>query len=476
VRVQVLSAAEREQVHERTLAVLERVGVRCDTDEGRRILAEAGALVDDQTRIVRLPPELVESSLAAAERHFALGGRRPGFRFNVNEGERTLLADGGATSVFDSSLGRCRPPTHDDWVDATRLLDALDDVGLHWSPTEFPPDFQTPPGFVRYFVEVFSTFTKHVQEAYGDARLTPWFKEILDILFGGRERVREIAPFSFLLTPASPLIIERDFTDAWLSLRDYGLPVAIMPMPLQGATAPGSRLSTLLTANCETLAVLCLVQAAAPGTPVLYAPVPAAMDPRTGLLAGGAIEHGVSCAACTEMARFYGLPAESSGSSTQTFVPDLQTALEKANSLLPVTLSDPDILCGPGLLGGATVLSLEQIVFDVLEWRQARQACTGVPVSEDLWLDEVLATVGPGGSFIGERSTRVNARTGEWRLNEFGMYGGHDAWRAAGSLTTLDYARRKVDEILAAHQTLPLDDDVAAALAVVQKRAEAATY
>ena len=60
MRVEVLSAAEREQVHERTLAVLERVGVRCDTDEGRRILAEAGALVDDQTRIVRFPPELVE--------------------------------------------------------------------------------------------------------------------------------------------------------------------------------------------------------------------------------------------------------------------------------------------------------------------------------------------------------------------------------------------------------------------------------
>jgi trimethylamine---corrinoid protein Co-methyltransferase len=476
LRVEVLSAGEREQVHERTLAVLERVGVRCDTDEGRRVLADAGARVDDQTRIVRFPPELVERSLAAAGRRFTLGGRRPDFSFTVNDGERTLLADGGATSVFDPDLGRGRRPTHDDWFAATRLLDALDDVGLLWSPTELPADFETPGGFVRYFIDVFSVFGKHVQEAYGRARLTPWLKEILAILFGDRERVRERAPFSFLLTPTSPLTIERDFTDAWLSLSDYGLPVAIMPMPLQGATAPGTRLATLLSANCETIAALCLVQAAAPGTPVLYAPTPAAMDPRTGLLAGGAIEHAVSGAACTEMARFYGLPAESSGSSTQTFVPDLQTALEKANSVLPVALSDPDILCGPGLLGGSTVLCLEQILLDVLEWRQARQACTGVPVRDDLWLDDVLAAVGPGGSFLGERSTRVNARAGEWCLNEFGMYGGHDAWRAAGSPSTLDYARRKVDEILAAHQTLPLDDDVAAALAALQRRAQAATY
>jgi trimethylamine---corrinoid protein Co-methyltransferase len=475
VRAEVLSAEEREQVHERTLSVLERVGVRCDTDEGRRILAEAGACVDHETRIVRFPPELVERSLAAAGRHFTLGGRRPGFGFAVNRGEHTLLADGGATSVFDATLGCCRPTTHDDWLAATRLLDALDDVGLYWSPTEYPPDFATPTGFVRFYVDVFSNFSKHVQDAYGTRQLTPWFKEIVDILFGGRDRVRELAPFSFLLTPTSPLIIERDFTDAWLSLRDYGLPVAIMPMPLQGATAPGTRLATLLAANCETVAALCLVQAAAPGTPVLYAPTPAAMDPRTGLLAGGAIEHAVSCAACTEMARFYGLGAESSGSSTQTFVPDLQTALEKANNILPATLSDPDILCGPGLLAGSTVLSLEQILLDVLEWRQARQACTGVPVRDDLWLDDVLAAVGPGGSFLGERSTRVNIRTGEWRLNEFGMFGGHDAWRAAGSPTTLDHARRKVEEILGEHKSLPLDEDVIAALAELQKRADAAS-
>ena len=173
------------------------------------------------------------------------------------------------------------------------------------------------------------------------------------------------------------------------------------------------------------------------------------------------------------MARFYDLPAESSGFCTQTFAPDLQTAWEKANGGLLVTLSDPDILVGPGLLGGATVLSLEQIVLDIEEWRLACQARAGVPVRDELWLDDVLGTVGPGGSFLGERSTRVNVRAGEWRLSDLGVYGGHDAWRAAGSPTTLDYAHGKVGEILDAHRTLPFDDDVAAALAAVQKRAEA---
>ena len=199
------------------------------------------------------------------------------------------------------------------------------------------------------------------------------------------------------------------------------------------------------------------------------------MDPRTGLYAAGAIEHAVLCVAGTEMARYYGLPAESSGLCTQTYEPDLQTAWEKADSGLMVALADPDVLVGPGLLGGATILCLEQIVLDVEMIRNARQARTGIPVRDDLWLDEVLDKVGPCGSFLGERSTRLGARNGEWRLSDFGVQGSWDAWQAAGSPSTLAAAGERVEAILAEQVSLPYSDDQAAALAALQRRADAAS-
>jgi trimethylamine--corrinoid protein Co-methyltransferase len=474
-RILVLSEDEKAQVHERTLQVLGKVGVRCDTEEGRRILAGAGADVDEATRRVRFPADLVERLLAQATRSFTLHGRRPGWSFTAGAGDFTLLADGGATSTYDVAAGQRRPTALDDWRAATRLLDALDDVGLYWCPTEYDADYERPGGFVRYFTEVFATFGKHVQDSFGTPELAPWLKEILDIVFGGPDAVRELRPLSFLITPASPLTIEHDFTQTWLELRDYGLPVAVMPMPLQGATAPGSRLGTLLAANCETVATICLVQAAAPGTPVLYAPVVATMDPRTGLYAAGSAEHAVLGVAGTEMARYYGLPAESSGLCTQTYEPDLQTAWEKANSGLLVALADPDVLVGPGLLGGATVLCLEQIVLDVEVIRRARRVRTGVPVRDDLWHDEVLDDVGPCGSFIGERSTRTGVRGGEWELSDFGVQGSWDAWRAAGSPSTVAAATERVRDILATHAPLPFSEDQAAALAALQRRADAAS-
>ena len=372
-RIQILSEDEKAQVHERTLKVLATAGMRCDTEEGRRILAAAGADVDEAARRVRFPAGLVEDLLAQATRSFTLRGRRPGWSFTAGAGDFTLLADGGATSVYDVAAGLRRATTRDDWLAATRLLDALDDVGLYWCPTEYDADYERPGGFVRYFTDVFATFGKHVQDSFGTPELAPWLKEVLDVVFGGPDEVRRSLPLSFLITPASPLTIEHDYTQTWLELRDYGLPVAVMPMPMQGATAPGSRLGTLLAANCETVGTICLVQAAAPGTPVFYSPVVATMDPRTGLYAAGAPEHAVLCAAGTEMARYYGLPAESSGLCTQTYEPDLQTAWEKADSGLLAVLAGPDVLVGPGLLGGATVLCLEQIVLDV-EVVRARQA------------------------------------------------------------------------------------------------------
>ena len=249
-----------------------------------------------------------------------------------------------------------------------------------------------------------------------------------------------------------------------------------MPMPLQGATAPGSRLGTLLAANCETIGTLCLVQAAAPGTPVFYAPVVATMDPRTGLYAAGAIEHAVLCVAGTEMARYYGLPAESSGLCTQTYEPDLQTAWEKADGGLLVALSDPDVLVGPGLLGGATILCLEQIVLDVEMIRIARQAHDRHPGARRPLARRGPGQVGPCGSFLGERSTRLGVRSrrvAPQRLRRAGQLG-----RVAGG-GVAEHAspppRERVDQILATQVSLPYSDDQAAALAALQRRADAAS-
>ncbi len=477
--LQVLSEDERAQVHERTLSILAKTGVRVDTAWGRRILVDAGAEIDESTQamssaIVRFPRALVEESLRLAPKEFALGARRPGWDLHMNSGDCTLLIDGEAMFVLDRETGERRPGTTTDWLEATRLIDAVDEIGVYWNMVECGDSDDTMADLVTYWRHLFSNFSKHVQDGISSPDQAPWLLEVLQVIFGDKETIRRQHPLSFLLCPLSPLVIEGPHTDAYLALLGWDIPVAAMPMPLMGATAPGSLISTTVLGNCEVLAMLCLIQAAAPGTPFIYAPSLATMDPRSGRYSAGAIENGLLGAASVEMARYYGLPVEASGGGTDHYVPGIQPGYERAlSSLLPV-LSWPDILVGPGLLGGSMILSLEQLLIDVEVFRMCKRACQGIASDEDKWLEDVINRIGPSGNFLGERSTVRGIRGGEWYVGQLGWHDTFEAWEAAGRPTLLEEAREKVDHILATHRLLPLDEEVERELDRIQKRAQSA--
>jgi trimethylamine--corrinoid protein Co-methyltransferase len=469
--LQVLSEDERAQVHERTLDVLANTGLRVDTAWGRQILKDAGAGVDENTGIVRFPRALVEEALRTAPKEFTLGARRPGWDLRMNGGECTLLVDGEAMFALDRETGERRLATTSDWLEATCLIDALDEVGVYWSMVDASDRGDTMADFVGYLRDVFHNFSKHVQDGISSPDQAPWLLEVLQVVFGDREAIRCHHPLSFLLCPQSPLVIEGPYTDAYLALLGWDIPVAVMPMPLMGATAPGSLISTTVLGNCEVLAMLCLIQAGAPGTPFIYAPALATMDPRSGRYSAGAIENGLLGAAAVEMARYYSLPAEGTGGGTDHYVPGIQPGYERALNVLLPMLSWPDILVGPGLLGGSMILCLEQLLIDVEVFRLCKRARQGVTADEGKWLEYEIGRIGPGGTFIAELSTVSGIRGGEWYVSKLGLHDTYEAWEAAGKPALLDDVRHEVNQILVSHEPLPLGEDVERELDRIQAKA-----
>jgi len=470
--LQVLSEAEKTQIHECTLDILARTGVRVDSTGGREILKAAGARVDETSHIVRFTKDQMETALKQAPKQFALAARRPGRDISLNGGECNLLLDGEGTTVLDRKTGKHRDSTFDDWLEAIRLADGLDDVGMYWRIVGASDRSETIPDYVDYLVTLFRNFSKHIQDPIYTREQAPWFLEVLQTVFGSRETIRRKHPVSYVLCPQSPLVIDDIYTDAYLELIGWNIPVAIMPMPLMGATAPASMISTVITANCEILATLCLIQAAEPGTPVIYASVAALMDPRTGMLKSDAIESGILSAATVEMARYYGLPVETTGSGTSQFVPNVRSGYDRALSALTAVLAWPDILVGAGLLGGALILSLEQMLIDTETFRMCRQAHRGVVSGEGKWLDGVIDQVGPGGHFLDQPSTIAALHDGEWYIDEFGMTATFEEWKSSGMRGITEDAREKVDQILASHQPLPLDEDIDRELEHIKKKAK----
>ncbi len=470
--LKVLSEDEKAQIHERTLKILVETGVQVHTEKGRKYLQDAGAEVDENTRIVKFPRALVDESLRLAPRDFTLGARRPGWDLKMNSGDCALMPDGEGLSVIDRKTGEHRPSTFNDWLESTLLMDALDQIGVYWDMVQPGDQKESLSEKVRHWRLIFTNFSKHVQDSSPRAEYSPWLLEILHVIFGDKETIRKTHPFSFLVCPQSPLVIEGQHTDAYLELVGWDIPIAVMPMPLMGGTGPGSMISTTILCNCEILAMLCLTQAADPGTPFICAPVSATMNPRTGLYSAGAIENGLLSSAGIEMARYYGLPVEGSGGGTDTFVPGIQTSYERSMNFLMPMLSWPDLMVGGGLMGGSMIMSLEQLVIDAEVFRMAKQAHRGISSRDEMWLDDVIQRVGPGGNFLSQKSTAINMRSGEWLPPELGMHKTQKAWQDAGKKDILEEAREKVEHLLATHKPLALGDDVEKELDKIYKRAQ----
>lgn len=469
--LRVLSDQEITQVHERTLSILATKGVRVDTARGRKILKAAGADVDNKNNIVRFPRALVEEALRLAPKKFELGGRRPGWKFPVNKNQCTLLADGAAIYVMDAETEERREATFEDWLNATRLIDALDEVGVYWSMVEATFFQKTMGDMVRYWREMVTNFSKHLQDCSYTVEETRWMLEVLGTVFGGKQEMKKTYPFSFLLTPVSPLVIEAEHTDAYLETIEWGFPAAIMPMPMMGGTAPASLISTVMLSNCETLAMLCLIQAAAPGTPIIYAPAPSILDPYSGRYTGGEVEHGLLGTAIIEMARHYGLPVEASAGNPGHYVPGIRSGYERALNWTMAILSWPDLLVGPGQLSGAMILSLEQIMIDVEIFRRCSRLSDGINTNVEEWLEVDLAAVEHGGNFLSRPSTRKAMRSGEVYVSDFSASDSYEKWVASGRPTLVDEVRESLHEILATHQPLPLDEDVQRELSKIEARA-----
>jgi len=470
--LRVLSDEDRDQVHESTIKILSETGVRVETDLGRDYLKKAGAEVEENTKLVRIPRKLLEESLQAAPKKFSLGARRPGWDLGMNEGNCSLLIDGSGIEVIDHRTREKRPSLSSDWFDATRVIDAIDEFGVYWGMVTQSDVGDSLPETINHWIQIFRNFSKHVQNSSSTSSESAWLLEILQTVFGDKETIKKTNPYSFLVCPQSPLIIEREDTDAYLATKGYQIPIAVMPMPLMGGTGPGNMISMTILGNCEVLAMLCLVQAADPGTPFIWAPCLAVMNPRTGMYSAGAIENALLSSAATEMGRYYGLPVIGEGGGTDAYVPGIQAGYERAMSSVIGTLSWPDLLVGPGLLGGSMILSLEQLVIDVEMFRMSRQAHRGIPTHDEAWLEEDIQKVGPGGNFLGEKSTRKFMRSGEWLIPSLGVHDTEQSWERSGRKDILDEAREKVDHILKTHKPLPLDDRVQKELDKIYKKAQ----
>jgi len=471
VEFKILSEGDKALIHGESLKVLERSGVRLESRLSRDMLREKGCDVSEESRIVRFPPHLVENALKTAPKKFILGGLDPKNDMRLGEGNVYIATDGQACFIYDAEKGERRETVMKDVVESARIVDRLDYIRLFWpivSAGDVPTEIRTLCEFVRGL----KVLGKHFQTDCFSAGQAKYYIKILEAILGSRERVIERKIFSAVCCPVSPLVFEAEMVEGCLALAEIEAPVLVLPMPISGTTAPMSLLGTVVQNNAEVLAGLTIFQLNRPGTPVIYGAAPGILDMVSTLFCTASPEGSLQNAASCEMAKLYGLPSLISTNCSESKEPDVQCGREKAATLVPCAMAGPDILCGVGLVDTANLYYPELLVLDEDSIGYGMRIAAGIRGGEENALTEATLSVGPGGNYLSEKSTRAYLRNGEHYRPKITVRQPYESWEASLKADIRERAREKVAQILALPEKHYLTDDVTAILESILVQAE----
>jgi len=107
-RTTFLSREEVEAIHNASLQVLEKTGIKVMSKLALDILKKAGAKVDYETNHAIIPRNAVEETLKVAPKTITYGARNPGHDFLLNKQEAHFCVVGMPPFVLDIETGRRR--------------------------------------------------------------------------------------------------------------------------------------------------------------------------------------------------------------------------------------------------------------------------------------------------------------------------------------------------------------------------------
>jgi len=470
---QFLSEDEQLKVHEKSIKILEEVGVKFLSEKALKILEKNGAKVDYSEKLAKIPREMVDQALKTAPKSFVLGARNPEFDAPYPSPHTGYVLDCGGVFTYDYKKGERRYSTLKDCEDALRVFEKMS-MGSYIWPHSVPDMEKTHPNSSQIYLDLSALMytSKHVQDELGDPREVPFMIEGMAAILGSEAAVKERKLYSVCYCTLAPLTHDDGMSEALIESSEFEIPILIFPMPCAGSTGPASLFSNITMGNAEALSAVVLFQMAHPGTPLIYGDASGSTEFSSGGFLEGSPEMVLMSGARGEMARFYGLPNTQAGCLSDAKTPGSQAVMEKLITTLPLVLSGVDYIQGPGAIETSGTLCLEQIVVDEEIARLCKRLRDGIDTSDEKDYYEDIKAVKPGGHFLMQPNTLKACRSDEFLMPFLSNRSAYESWVQLGSPELYQEAHKKVEEILATPQEHPLPDDVIGKLEDIIRRAE----
>jgi len=454
-KIDLLEPQQVEMIHEASLTILEKIGIKMPHHRVQNILAEGGAIIDREQNRVFFPPDLVERTIKQAPDHYTLCARLAENDLPLDGNHGYLTLDGCGLQVLDLDTGKLRKSTLKDLEEATLVADYLNEVAFLW-PIISAQDCPASRQPLHELAAQLSMSGKHVQAMTAvNGRSARGSVEIASLVAGGAEALRKRPIISNFQCSISPLAYDPEGLEAVMVFADAGVPTGFLTMQICCSTAPSTVAGSMAQANAEVLAGLVFLQLYRPGAPTFYGSCATVMELSSGSVCCGGPEDFQMQAFSAQMARYYKLPSNVGTFATGAKASNWHAGVENTLSGTISMLSGADMMCGAGLLAGAVIFSYEQLLLDCEIYELIRRTTSGIKVNRETLALDTIAAVGPEGHFMVEPHTLAHMRD-LWQpaLINRAPYG---KWLAEGCREAEEQAREKTRWILDNHKSAPLE-------------------
>lgn len=445
-RLAVLSDEEIRLIHESCIWILENCGVKILHPGTLDFLKGKGIKTDRENKIAYFPRSLVEDAIDKVPEKFDVFFRNGRYCYTIGDGESKIAAGHNAVNWVDSGTGKTRPSTVADVELFARLCQNLECIDMIGIPV-MPQNVAKPEASLLYGVKaVVENSEKPVFFSTDNSRINSAVIELLRAVFEGdlSKQTYGIAQ----LSSTSPLYWESGVLRAITETTKTGVPIAVLPEPIAGVSAPYTLAGLLTMHNAEWLSGLAMIQLLRPGTKVMYAASWTTSNMLNGAALVGSTETTICRIAGTQLARFYRTPSHTTAPNSDNHSHDEQNSWEKTFSMFCSVAAATDLIVNCGMFATGMTCSNEQLLMDEAISAYSRRIATGIDVRPETIAAGLIKDQGPKGeTYLTADHTLRWLRSQEYIRPRLTVNGPFAVWQNTGAKDTYQLARDEVQSM-----------------------------
>lgn len=451
-----------------TFDVMRTVGFKVLHKGARKMLAQAGAVVKDES--VKIPQHIVQECLRLAPKGWTIFDRTGKRAMEVTGRKSYYGTSTAAPNTMDAYTGVVRPTLLDDIGRGARLADALGNIDFVM-PFGSSQDVPGDACDIYEFPVIVANTTKPLVFISYSGKGVELVYEMAAAVVGGLDRLQE-RPFVIAYPePIAPMVYPDHVIDRLFAAADLRMPLIPGASVMLGATGPMTVAGAVVQALAESMMSVTLAQLRSPGCPVALSTNMGIMDMSTGLSTFGEPTKSLATCAHAQVSQYLGLPTWGLAGATDAKVIDAQAGTEATFHIMAQALAGLNLIHDVGYTDSAMCCSPQQLVFGNEVVGMVKHFMKGITVNRNTLAREVIEAVGPGGHFLNEEHTLKNFRDQLW-LSKLMDRHPRQEWQAAGAKDMAVRVGEEVVRILESHQPKELAGAVRDELIRIRKKGE----